>query len=127
MEAGEEIGTAGGTSNQVAFDLGMLDFREDPLQYANQKRWEGKSVNTVCPLDYFSSPAREEIFAKVGDNRQKRTIEPICGQIDQDIAGTAQGVWFTKDTPQNFESSHPEDPHLALVHDNVDYAQPVFL
>ena len=126
VEAGEEIGTAGGTTNQAALDLGMLDFRNPPLQYANQKRWEGKSVNTVCPLDYFSSPAREEIYAKVGDNRQKRTIEPICGQIDQDIAGTAQGVWFTKGTPQNFESSHPEDPHLALVHDNVDYVQPVF-
>jgi len=126
VKAGERIGTAGGMKGQVAFDLGMIDFRTPPLQYANQKRWEGKSVSTVCPLDYFSSPAKEEIYAKVGDDRQKRTIEPICGQIDQDIAGTAQGVWFKKGTPQDFESSHPEDPHLALVHDNVDYDQPVF-
>lgn len=126
VKAGEQIGTAGGMKGQTSLDLGMLDFRISPLQYANQKRWGSKSVNTVCPLDYFSSPAKEKIYAKVGDYSQKRVIEPICGRIDQDIAGTAQGVWFKKDTPQNFESSHPEDPHLALVHDNVDYAQPVF-
>ncbi len=126
VEAGEVIGTAGGMVGQGALDIGMLDFRNSPLQYANQKRWEGKSVNTVCPLDYFSQPAKEEIYEKVGGYSEKRTIEPLCGQIDQDIASTAQGVWFKKGTPQNFESSHPEDPHLALVHDNVDYAQPVF-
>ena len=126
VKAGEQIGTAGGMKGQAALDMGMLDFRAEPLTYANQKRWEGKSVTTVCPLDYFSLPTKEEIYAKVGGYSQKRTIEPICGQIDQDIAGTAQGVWFKKGTPQNFESSHPEDPHLALVHDNADYAQPVF-
>ena len=126
VKAGEQIGTAGGMKDQAALDLGMIDFRADPLTYANQKRWQGKSVSTVCPLDYFSSPAKEELFAKVGDNREKRTIEPICGQIDQDIAGTAQGVWFKNGTPQDPMSTHPEDPHLALVHDNVDYGQPVF-
>ncbi|MCH8821485.1 hypothetical protein IID23_03070 [Patescibacteria group bacterium] len=126
VKAGEQIGTAGGMKDQAALDLGMIDFRADPLTYANQKRWQGKSVSTVCPLDYFSSPAKEELFAKVGDNREKRTIEPICGQIDQDIAGTSQGVWFKKGTPENPKSTHPEDPHLSLVHDNVNYAQPVF-
>jgi len=122
VKAGEQIGTAGGVKGQAALDLGMLDFRVSPLQYANQKRWQGKSV----PIDYFSSPAKEELFAKVGDNSEKRTIEPICGSIDQDIAGTAQGVWFIKGTPEDPKSTHPEDTHLALVHDNVDYAQPVF-
>ena len=63
VHAGEVIGTAGGMAGQAALDLGMLDFRADPLQYANQKRWEGKSVTTVCPLDYFSSPAKVEIYA----------------------------------------------------------------
>ena len=46
---------------------------------------------------------------------------PIGGTIEQDIAGTAQGVWFLPG-----ESTYPEDPHLTLAHDNVDPTQPVF-
>ena len=41
-KAGEQIGTAGGMKCQAALALWMLAFRVDPLQYDNQKRWEGK-------------------------------------------------------------------------------------
>jgi hypothetical protein len=33
----------------------------------------------------------------------------------QDLPGTAQGIWYRAGAP-----SLPEDPHLALAHDNVD-------
>jgi hypothetical protein len=51
----------------------------------------------------------------------KKFDAAIGGTIVQDVAGTAQGLWFLPGVPTS-----PEDPHLALVHDNVDPSQPVF-
>ena len=51
-----------------------------------------------------------------------RTAPPVCGTIDQDLASTVQGNWF--ETPDSTFS--PEDPNLALVHDNFDPSIPVF-
>jgi len=35
-----------------------------------------------------------------------------CGNINQDIIGTAQGAWFHPGSP----APYPEDPHLMLGH-----------
>jgi len=53
---------------------------------------------------------------KLGGYEDRRLVEPICGRVDYDVAGTASGVWYQKSS----SSTYPEDPHLALVYDNVD-------
>ena len=50
-----------------------------------------------------------------------RTAPPLCGTIDQDVPGTAQGDWYHAGSPDS-----PEDPHLALAHDNVVVSSGVF-
>src|SRR5258708_35008925 len=50
------------------------------------------------------------------DGLFRRVTPPICGQYNQDVAGTARGFWFFPGAP-----NVPEDPHLALVFNN-DYA-----
>ena len=50
-----------------------------------------------------------------------RTAPPVCGTIMQDIPGTAQGDWYKPGA-----SDIPEDPHLALIHDNVSPSTAVF-
>ncbi len=124
VSAGEQIGTVGG-HNQANFDLGASDSRIKPLDYINPSRWQwrGDSLYVVCPLDYFVNDLKEELYSLVGDfDEGKRTIEPICGEVMQDVRGTAQGVWFAEGTG----GLEGEDPHIALVHDNINPTIGVF-
>ncbi len=49
-------------------------------------------------------------------------MAPICGEVEQDEPGTAQGKWYKLGTVEPLG----EDQHLALVHDNVDPSRGVF-
>ena len=123
VSAGEVIGTAGGNPDQDALDIWAHDFRITPLNYVNPKRWDEFSLHVVCALDYFVDEEKEKFYDLLGgyspsaDKDKKRTIEPLCGTVEQDIKGTAQGVWFIEGTPQKV--SYSEDSHLALVTDNI--------
>jgi hypothetical protein len=118
LAAGEYIGTAGGNQYQNALDLGVYDLRTDPQPYANPDRWTERTLHIVCPLDYFTTDVRDALRAKLGshDGTGSRITSPICGEVEQDEPGTAQGVWFVKGATRTY----PEDPHLSLVHDNVE-------
>lgn len=120
VRAGERIGTAGGGEGQMVFDFGTFDKRVPPATLANPKRWLGQEQKqyTVCPLDYYTPKLREELKSRLGtpDGQRKRTIEPVCGQANWDLPGTAQGVWIAKGE----EYVAHENPHLALTYDNTD-------
>ncbi len=45
-------------------------------------------------------------------------MEPVCGTVNQDEWGTAQGVWFL--SGEEVVERAREDEHMALVHDNID-------
>ena len=124
LAAGEAIGTAGGDQFLNALDLGIYDFRTDPLPYANPDRWGEQSLHVACPLDYFTADVRDALRAKLGshDGNTSRTLSPACGEVEQDEPGTAQGVWFVPGTSYTY----PEDSHLTLAHDNVDPSTGVF-
>ncbi len=125
VSAGEKIATGGGLKNQGAFDLGMLDYRIDPLKHANNKRWTSeKHKYTVCPFDQFVSPLREELTAKFSSMDGDPIVgkDDVCGRIDWDVVGTAQGVWFTK----GFKGFSPEDTHLALAPHNYEVGKQTF-
>jgi len=125
ITAGEQIGTVGGNAGQMALDMNAYDSRIT-LNFANLSRWSQRSdtTHTVCPINYYSSDLKTTLTNRFGDydGNPKRTVDPICGTIEQDVAGTTQGNWFVAGTT-TFSS---EDPHLALVHDNIDPAQAVF-
>ncbi|MCH7483558.1 MAG: hypothetical protein IIA90_00240 [Chloroflexi bacterium] len=124
LSAGELIGSAGGNEWQNALDLGVSDSRADPQPYAQPSRWTDRTRHIVCPLDYFTADVRDALRAKLGshDGTVARTAPPACGEVEQDEPGTAQGAWFAKEVTRTY----PEDPHLALVHDNVDPSLAVF-
>jgi hypothetical protein len=123
LASGEEIGSAG-APGQNALDLGAIDRRSPPLAYANDARDSEYLLHAVCPVDLYASPARESLEARFSnyDGTVARTEPPLCGEIEQDEPGTAQGRWYVVGTTDPF----PEDPHLALVHDNVLPALPRF-
>jgi hypothetical protein len=104
VTAGEIIGTGGVVAGQYALDIGMLS-----------------NNNAVCPLDYFDAPTRAELEPKLGsyDGTIRRTEPPLCGEVNQDLAGTLRGIWLKQGLPK-----YPEDNHIAFVKDNVEPAKP---
>jgi hypothetical protein len=72
-----------------------------------------------CPLNYFTPGLQATYTAMLGawngSSFVPRTIQPVCGTIMQDLAGTAQGDWFYPGAPYP-----PDNPHLALIHFNID-------
>lgn len=117
VSAGEQVALTSGQSH--AFDLGSYDTSTTPLPYANSSRYYEAHLYATCPLDYYTSSLKQGLYGKLGNGDVTRTVEPRCGEVEQDVAGTAQGDWF-------FSREMMEDPHLALVHDNVVPARPVF-
>jgi len=117
VRAGGLLGTYGGALG-FTLDYGGYDRRVPEAAFVDPARSYGSGQDfgqnrTICPLDYFVPAVAAALRAKLGGNGKVRTAEPICGTIMQDLANTAQGRWYFDATPQ-------EDPHLALIHDNVD-------
>ncbi len=117
LTAGSLIGTMGG-DNGNTIDFGGYDRRVPQLPFINPARSYGNGTEfghnrTICPVDYFVPNVAAALRARFSGLFGKRTIEPLCGTIMQDLPNTAQGRWFFNETMQ-------DDPHLALVHDNVD-------
>jgi hypothetical protein len=122
LRAGDFIGKAGGTFRSQAFDFRLVDKRTDALAYANPSRWGKPQQHIVCPFDYFTEPLKGQFMSLMGSAVGQRSTSPVCGRIDQDIKGTVQGAWFTEMTKETY----PEDPHLALAHDDIKPSKPIF-
>lgn len=121
--AGEIVGTGGGNTGQHALDWGAYDTRTAITGVANQSRWWEQMLNNVCPLDYFPDALKNSLKSLVGYYDERRTVEPICGTINQDVSGTAQGRWFLTGTAL---TGWQEDHQLALIHEPVDFTQGLF-
>ena len=117
LTAGSLIGSMGG-DNGNTIDFGGYDRRVPQLSFINPARSYGNGTEfghnrTICPVDYFVPSVVSALRPKFGNDRLRRTVEPLCGTIMQDVPNTAQGRWFFNETLQ-------DDPHLALAHDNID-------
>lgn len=117
--AGTVVGTAGGRPGQFALDVWGYDYRGEMNTFANQSRIESEApsrIHATCALDVFDAATRSALEPELGSSFTTRTDAPVCGEIEQDEPGTAQGIWLREGVGSFF----PEDPHLALVHDNID-------
>lgn len=119
ISSGEELGEVGGGTS-TGLDFWAIDLRSKELSYANSKRYNLYQLHTVCPVDLFEQSQKAILSKKFGRSEKKRSIEPLCGAINQDVVGTAQGNWTTAegyiDRPDAWSKA------LALVHDNIDPA-----
>ena len=109
VKAGTVIGKVGHLHGN--FDFGVVDYRVTN-KFANPSRYHSRTPNIVCPFEYFTPEIKSQIYAKV-----KRTVEPRCGTVMQDIAGTLQGNWFYG---ENATAETEWERHLAFVHDQDD-------
>lgn len=98
----------------------------NPDSYREKENWKPYTAN---PFDYFPAAVKAAYEAK-----SLRAAAPTGGTIFHDVAGTAQGVWFVKDT-NGYRGRGDEtasfnnhgkvargywDTHLAFAPDNVD-------
>ncbi len=113
LRSGELIGYV---NTSGTLDFGATDNRVTPIDYVSPTRHLNYQRYTVCPVDYFTPGLRSTMEAKLGryDGGYRRVTPPICGTIDADVAGTAQGYWYKPGEPDS-----PEDPHLSLIDNNV--------
>lgn len=120
IKAGEKIGTAGGGEGQRVLDVGAFDTRITPHKFANSKRWQDRKQmeSVVCALDYFQNDMSKQLKARLGGyNTEGYEVKAEgCGEVIQDIAGTAMGVW----AQPGDEEIVTESTNLALVHENIE-------
>lgn len=123
IKKGEKIGTAGGGEGQKVFDFGSFDKRVTAKQFANPKRWLGREhfVYLACSLDYYPESLKSQLKERLGGFGQKGEVRnALCGEVIQDIPGTAMGAWV----PPGTDAISHEPPYLALAH---DYIEPQYL
>lgn len=124
LTSGQYIGTAGGFMGAPpSFDFATVDYRTPPLAFVIQSHYDNMSLHYVCAINYFTPSLISELDSIVGLGSEKRTTFPVCGSINQDIPGTAQGNWFPMN--MNFASANLSGT-LALVHNNVNTTIEVF-
>lgn len=115
LMAGEPLGTVGGAT-AMAFDFGTYDSRHENA-YVNPSRVLHTTLEAVCPYELFPAPEAEFLLSHVGYGSSYRTVEPRCGTMEVDVAGTAQGVWVRADDVAN--QGGDESRFLTLGLDNI--------
>jgi len=126
VQAGQYLGTAGGVQNgSTALDVGAVDFRVPPLAFAVPAHYRADQAQAVCALDYYTQDVGNKLRSLLGsyDGSVRRTVAPVCGSINQDVLGAAQGSWYSQGTTFPVDD---ESRTIALVHDNVNAMQGVF-
>src|SRR3989344_132682 len=94
--AGTPLGTVG--RMQGNFNFGTWDLRVTH-KFISSWRHGHLTKHSTCPFDYFSSPLKEQLMAKL-----EKTAAGACGTVEHDVAGTLAGDWFVGDaTPMRHE------------------------
>jgi hypothetical protein len=121
VDAGEVMGSITGRVGSTFYvvDFGAYDHNQAALPFISPARLFSDEPYTRCPIEPFTEPVNSQLRARFGryDGSILRTEAPTCGEINYDVAGTAQGLWYVPGTPQS--TVQDISPHLALVRDNV--------
>lgn len=117
-KAGEQIGSLATGEKDPNFDISGIDYRHGPLQFANQDRYKGDQPYIACGLDFFTATLKATFYDRLGGGQAKRTVEPRCGTIAQDLSGTLQGNWFTE--AGEWGNLEAAGKAIAFVHQNLD-------
>ncbi len=124
VSAGQYIGTAGGfLGAPPSFDFAAVDYRLSPLAFTVQSHYDNMNLHYVCAINYFTPSLASRLDSILGLGSEKRITPPICGSINQDVPGTAQGNWFP--LGMNFASGNLSGT-IALVHNNINTTIGVF-
>lgn len=116
IKAGDSIGWGGGSL--PALDVAVDDARViNP--FISPERYTPHNLQGICPLDLYSGDLKISMYNKLMDpDGNKRTTEPQCGSVAQDILGTAQGEWFIGSARE--PDAESEGKVLSIIHYNLE-------
>jgi hypothetical protein len=147
VRAGEQIGYTQRTLNadgsyNLPFEIWAADYNKpapsniDWSYYDNDDRY----AHIMCPFDLYAGTLKQQFYDKLGGINQikdkdektgkqleaistfkQRTIEPICGTVNQNLVGTVQGMWFGEGWRNRKDKEMPDNARqFSFLHWNID-------
>ena len=138
VKSGEEIGWVQAVKNEqgldLPFEIWAANYNKPARTDVNWNFYnDDRYAHSMCTFDLYSGDLRSAFYSKFGgmvtfgEDKSKqskfvlRIIEPVCGQVNQDLAGTIQGMWYAGDSSEkNLEF---QGKGLAFLHNNIDPIQ----
>jgi hypothetical protein len=140
VKSGEKIGWVQaikrGQSLDLPFEIWAANYNKPARSDVNWDFYnDDRYAHSMCTFDLYSGDLKKQFYAKFGqmvnsDPKKKdpkdsgpvifkpRTIEPICGQVNQNIVGTIQGMWYAGTSDQR--DLEFQGKGLAFLHNNFD-------
>lgn len=92
---------------------------------------DNRYAHSMCTFDLYAGILKQQFDTKFGVWQEEkngsgkflsRTVEPVCGQVNQDVVGTVQGMWFSHKPDKNDKSGNvvASGQGLAFLHNNID-------
>jgi hypothetical protein len=138
VKSGDEIGwvqaVKRGSSYDLPFEIWAANYNQPARSDVNWSYYDdNRYAHSMCLFDLYAGDLKKAFYAKfggmvvTGKDKSKtfafvsRTIEPICGQVNQDIVGMIQGMWFAG--INNGNSLEFQGKGVAFLHNNIDPTQ----
>jgi hypothetical protein len=104
IPAGMPIFRSSGYTGAFDFALMLAGLTSEELQQQHGygysiTPWRVAAGNAVCPLEYFPEPTRSEYLDLLRDGGRMGSRLLECGPFNQDVPGTAMGLWFPSPSP----------------------------
>lgn len=121
--AGEILGSTQVVDNKFPFEIWAANYNIAPRGDVNWKFYnDNRYAHIMCLFDLYSGDLKDQYYAKFGSTMSgtfvPRTVQPLCGEVNQNINGTIQGMWYNGD--ERDENLEFQGKGLAFLHNNLD-------
>ncbi|MFZ2227758.1 MAG: hypothetical protein WA090_00905 [Candidatus Nanopelagicaceae bacterium] len=121
VKSGEEIGWVQAIqrdqSLDLPFEIWAANYNKPTRPDVNWSYYnDNRYAHSMCTFDLYAGDLKKAFYSKF-----PRTIEPICGQVNQDVVGTIQGMWYGGDSSE--KDLEFQGKGLAFLHNNFDPTQ----
>lgn len=124
VTSGELLGTVQRVNGKFPFEFWAANYNVKPREDVNWNFYnDNRYAHIICLFDLYTGDLKDQYYSKFGfynikEGFKARTIEPLCGQVNQNVVGTIQGMWYMGN--ENEEGLEWQGKGLAFVHDNLN-------
>ncbi len=145
VTSGELVGHTHRTANPnggytIPFEIWTADYNIPARSDVNWTYYaDDRYAHNYCTFDLYSGDLKSQFDAKFGsyesasskDSSGKtvitgtpvfkaRSVQPVCGTVNQDIVGTLQGMWFSQKPNINDKNVEASGQGISFIHYNID-------
>jgi len=146
VSSGEQIGytqptVMSGGGLDLQFEIWAANYNKPAPSNIDWSYYDdNRYAHIMCPFDLYTGSLKQQFYAKLGSIDRKvikdektgkrietsssfkpRTIEPICGTVNQNIVGTIQGMWFGEGWKNRKDKNIPDNiKQFSFLHWNLD-------